>query len=210
MEYARSERKRHYTAPQYILFLTLASAAAIYLGAPYECAAAPIGLWLLYAIWARLDIMRYPKIGGRIEYASLRFRRRRFKGTERESKRIKKMDGIAFERYVTDLLWRNGYRARETQASGDYGVDIVMRRAGVKYAVQCKRYSANVGIHAIQEIAAGTRLYGCDYGIVITNAGFTAAAKTLAESEEILLWDGKILMDMIDNVSRKKQIKEGE
>lgn len=209
MEYTRSKRKRHFTAPQYLILWTLAAAAIYYFSAAYWALTAAALLWIVYAAWAKLELLRYPKIGGRIKYGSLRCFRRRFRGVTREKKRIDKMEGIAFERYVTDLLWRNGYRARETQASGDFGVDIVMCRAGEKYAVQCKRYKKNVGIHAVQEIAAGKRFYGCDHGVVITNAKFTSAAKTLAESEEVLLWDEAVLMDMIENVSSKQSF-EGE
>lgn len=201
MEYTRSKRKRYFTAPHYLILLTAAAAAGVYFCAAYWTLPASALLWVIYAAWAKLELLRYPKLDGKIEYASLRFFRRNFRGINREKKRIDKMEGIAFERYVADLLWRNGHRARETQAAKDFGVDIVMRRAGVKYAVQCKRYGTNVGIHAVQEVSAGARLYGCDYGIVITNAKFTPAAKTLAESEEVLLWDGEVLMDMIDNVS---------
>ena len=53
------------------------------------------------------------------------------------------MEGHDFEHAVADLLRHNGYReVRATQASGDYGIDILARRKNVRYAIQCKRWKA--------------------------------------------------------------------
>lgn len=41
-----------------------------------------------------------------------------------------------------------------TKASGDGGVDLILLKDGIKTAVQCKRYSGNVGVSAIQEVYA--------------------------------------------------------
>ncbi|HIT01425.1 MAG TPA: restriction endonuclease [Candidatus Enterenecus merdae] len=107
------------------------------------------------------------------------------------------MDGVEFERFVAGLLRRNGYADVElTRASGDYGVDVIAQRDGLRYAIQCKRYSGHLGVKAVQEVYAGARMYEADVCAVATNSFFTAAAQTLAEELGVLLWDRQELERM--------------
>jgi hypothetical protein len=52
-----------------------------------------------------------------------------------------------------------------------------------------KRYSMNVGVKAIQEVAAGAYHYKADHAVVITSAFFTNQAKQLSESVGVELVD---------------------
>ena len=54
-------------------------------------------------------------------------------------------------------------------------------------AVQCKLYSSNVGNKAVQEVIAAKGLFSTDYACVVSNAGYTACAKELAESLKVSL-----------------------
>lgn len=100
------------------------------------------------------------------------------------------MDGIAFERWCAQLLTQAGYtKVKLTPGSGDHGVDIVAEKNGVKYAIQCKCYTSNVGNSAIQQVYAGKAMYKCHVGVVMTNSFFTHGAQELAQSTDILLWD---------------------
>lgn len=111
---------------------------------------------------------------------------------------IDKMDGIEFEQFFANLLWNSGYTNVEvTSASGDYGVDILANKAGIKYAIQCKRYSNSVGIDAIQQVYAGASYYKCDVAVVVTNSTFTKAATNTANSLDVLLWDRDVLIRML-------------
>lgn len=104
--------------------------------------------------------------------------------------RVDAMAGLDFEWWTAALLRRVGFSAVEvTQASGDQGVDVTAEREGIRYAVQCKRYSSNLGNDPVQEVYAGRALYHAQVGAVITNQHFTAGAKELAESNGVLLWD---------------------
>lgn len=104
------------------------------------------------------------------------------------------MDGWEFESFCADILRENGYEKVEvTKGSGDQGVDVFAERDGIKYAVQCKRYSHPVGNKAIQEIFAGKQFYHCHVGIVMTSNYFTKSAKELAKENGIILWDRDFL-----------------
>lgn len=102
----------------------------------------------------------------------------------------KKMTGREFEEYCAGFLKKRGFRkVRITKASGDQGVDILARRHGRTYAIQCKLYQKPVGNSAIQEAYAGMQYYNCDRGLVMTNSTFTKGARELAESTGIELWE---------------------
>ena len=103
---------------------------------------------------------------------------------------IDEMEGHDFEFYCAELMRDNGFhRVEVTRGSGDFGADILAVRDGVTYAVQCKCYNAPVGVHAVQEAAAGRDYYDRMVGAVLTNQYFTAPARDAARKLKILLWD---------------------
>ena len=107
------------------------------------------------------------------------------------------MDGQEFEYYCADLLKSQGFLEVEvTRASGDYGVDILAEKDGVTYAIQCKCYTAPVGVKAVQEAYAGRDYYDGMVGVVITNHYFTQPAVEAARKLKILLWDRDYLGEM--------------
>ncbi len=96
-------------------------------------------------------------------------------------------DGLAYERFCAQRLEAAGWRAHTTRASGDQGVDIVAERGDTRLVVQCKRYGKPVGNAAVQEITAASRHWSSDMAAVVSNAGFTPAARKLAVSTGVLL-----------------------
>lgn len=109
------------------------------------------------------------------------------------------MDGHDFEYFCADLLEQRGFVEVEvTRGSGDYGIDILAEKDGVTYAVQCKRYTAPVGVKAIQEAYAGRDYYDRMVGAVMTNQYFTAPAVEAAKKLKILLWDGGYVESMME------------
>ncbi len=101
------------------------------------------------------------------------------------------MTGQEYEERCARRLRRCGFgRVTLTKGSGDQGVDILARRKGERYAIQCKYYARPVGNRAVQEAFAGAKYYGCDRAVVLTNSTFTAAAEELADSTGVLLWEG--------------------
>lgn len=114
-------------------------------------------------------------------------------------KQLDDMEGLDFEYYCADLLRNRGFIEVEvTKSSGDYGVDILAEKDGVTYAIQCKRYSAPVGVKAIQEAYAGRDYYDKMVGCVLTNQYFTQPAVEAAKKLKILLWDRGYLEEMIE------------
>ena len=109
------------------------------------------------------------------------------------------MEGHEFEYFCADLLEQNGFIDVEvTRGSGDYGIDILAEKEGVTYAVQCKCYTAPVGVKAVQEVYAGRDYYDRMVGAVLTNQYFTQPAVEAAGKLKILLWDRGYLEDMVE------------
>lgn len=111
---------------------------------------------------------------------------------------IDQLDGDTFESYTFILMSVLGYaNVRKTQASNDYGIDVICEKDGVRYGIQCKRYQGSVGREAVQQVHSGLNHYGCDKGVVITNSTFTRNAYTLARENGITLIDRRGLSDLI-------------
>lgn len=107
-----------------------------------------------------------------------------------------KLEGHDFECYCADLLKRKGFtKVTVTQGSGDYGIDIIAWKNNMKYGIQCKRYSGNVGYRAVEEAYTGASIYNCDWAVVMTNSKFTKQAMSGARRLGVELWDG----NWIDN-----------
>ena len=103
---------------------------------------------------------------------------------------IDRMEGHAFEFWCADVLRKNGFSDVEvTPGSGDQGVDILAKKSGIKYAIQCKCYSSNLGNEPVQEVNTGKTIYHCHVGAVMTNRYFTAGAKQAADATGVLLWN---------------------
>lgn len=108
------------------------------------------------------------------------------------------ISGNDFETLTCDILASNGFDiAESTQASVDFGVDVLARKDGVSYAIQCKRYTSPVGIDAVQQIYAGRAYYECHVAVVLTNQYFTSNAKKLADKLGVVLWDRDMLKEML-------------
>lgn len=99
------------------------------------------------------------------------------------------MSGVEFEQYVAAVLRGHGYEIEFTRATGDFGVDLIAARDGVRTAVQCKRQGRPVSGAAIQQVVGGAPVHDCTTTMVVTNHRYTRAAQHLAEVHGCLLVD---------------------
>ena len=62
---------------------------------------------------------------------------------------------------------------------------------GIRYAIQCKCYSKDLGNKPVQEVNSGKQMpeYHCQICAVMTNRYFTKGARDLAFATGTLLWD---------------------
>ena len=119
--------------------------------------------------------------------------------TEKRLVDFDSMNGHEFERFCASLLRANGYtNVCVTVGSGDQGIDVLAERDGVKYGIQCKCYSQDVGNAAVREAYAGKAFYDCHVAVVLTNRGFTQAAIDAAKGVGVVLWDRNKLLKLIN------------
>lgn len=114
------------------------------------------------------------------------------------------MEGHTFEHFCAKVLARNGFtNVNVTPGSGDNGGDILASKpditGSITYVIQCKRYSDNVGVKAVQEAYFARSNYGRAYAVVLTNSYFTEQAKTAAKKTGVRLWDRDILKRLVTN-----------
>ena len=112
-----------------------------------------------------------------------------------------------FEMLVGEAFRRRGYTVTETGGGGaDGGVDLVLRKDGEKFLVQCKQWKAyKVGVTTIRELYGVMAAGGAVGGFVVTSGVFTQEAKSFAEGINIDLIDGSELTAMIKKIPRQSQ-----
>lgn len=173
-----------------ILFVIILVAVSIIFPNPYV-----IGTLLVIGIFLGESISIYFGRKIRAEDAI------KFESVDSVLEIVDNMTGQEFEDFlIKDILPHDGYiDIKGTKYSGDYGVDIVAIKDGLKCAIQCKRFNKAVNLKAIQEIVAGRKHYKCEKAIVITNNYFNESAKNLAEDNHVILLDRDYLIRMIKN-----------
>lgn len=109
------------------------------------------------------------------------------------------MSSEQFERYVSELLKKQGYKTARTDARNDYGVDIVAERDGVRYAVQCRRYSEDISRSAVSDVVTDRHYFNCGKAMVVTNRYFRSDARELAGASQCELIDRDALAGWIQS-----------
>ncbi|MEE3504711.1 MULTISPECIES: restriction endonuclease [unclassified Pseudomonas] len=119
----------------------------------------------------------------------------------------KTLEGITwqqFELLVGEALRHQGFSVQETGGNGpDGGVDLVARKDGEKYLVQCKQWrSLQVGVPTVRELYGAMAAEGATGGFVITSGRFTGPAKQFASGRNLRLVDGELLNQWIAATKR--------
>ena len=118
---------------------------------------------------------------------------------------LNKISWQEFEMLVGEAYRRKGYTVNETGGGGaDGGVDLVLRKNGDKFLVQCKQWKAfKVGVTTIRELYGVMASEGAVGGFVVTSGVFTQEAKSFANGKSIYLIDGSELTKMIKQVRQQ-------
>ncbi|MBI1174332.1 MAG: restriction endonuclease [Sideroxydans sp.] len=115
---------------------------------------------------------------------------------------LNEMSWQEFEILVGEAFRRTGYVVAETGGGGaDGGVDLVLRKDGEKFLVQCKQWKAfKVGVSTIRELYGVMAAQGATGGFIVTSGVFTQEAKSFADGRNIDLIDGEDLSQIIREV----------
>jgi len=109
-----------------------------------------------------------------------------------------------FELLVGEALRRQGFSVQEAGGAGpDGGIDLVARKDGEQYLVQCKQWrSVQVGVPVVRELYGAMAAEGAVGGFVISSGRFTKAAKEFASGRNLKLVDGDLLNRWIADAKR--------
>lgn len=119
-----------------------------------------------------------------------------------QSKSADALNGMSwqeFEMLVGQAFRVQGYQVVETGGAGaDGGVDLVLRKGGETWLVQCKQWKAfKVDVKVVRELYGVMAARGAAGGFVITSGTFTADAGGFAEGRNVRLIDGARLHALI-------------
>lgn len=169
-----------------------------------------LGSFYILAAANLLDTLMYlTLIGGffficfKIFYKIWKFYRLYTSGIEQ----VDRMSGEDFEHFLKYFFIKQGYEARVTGKTGDFGADLVISKNGETIVVQAKRYNNHpVGLSAVQEVVASIAYYSADRGMVVTNSDYSDAAIELASYNTVELIDRGKLIRMLSRLNTKKGI----
>ena len=106
---------------------------------------------------------------------------------------------------LEDLGWKN---VVIRGGSGDRGVDITAERDGLRYLVQCKRYSKSVGPNYVRDLVGALHIQGADRAILVATSSFTPQSRLEARGQAVELWDDKILLQRLSDAERIHNAKQ--
>lgn len=116
---------------------------------------------------------------------------------------IRDLSWQEFEHLIGEAYRRQGYTVVQRGGSEpDAGIDLELRRAGIKVVVQCKHWRARkVGVRVSRELYGAMVHSQADAAILVTSGDYTPAAVAFAEGKAVTLIDGAELAKMIATVS---------
>jgi len=111
------------------------------------------------------------------------------------------MTGYQFENAVANLYRKMGCEAEVTPGSGDGGVDIILKKDGLKIAVQCKHHMSLVGPNDFRALVGVVAVKGYDSGIFVSLSGFTKGVLQEQKNSKIRVE----LLDVHDLIKLSKE-----
>jgi restriction system protein len=112
---------------------------------------------------------------------------------------IRELSWRQFESIVGEAFRRRGYTVMENAVDGpDGGIDLVLRKDGAKYYVQCKQWKqSKIGVKPIRELYGVIAAGDAAGGFFVASGEYTSEARDFARKCAIELIDGPTLADMI-------------
>lgn len=108
------------------------------------------------------------------------------------------LSGREFELALADVLKRLGYSVDVTPYSRDGGVDLVVRRDGVTWLVQCKATRSAVGVGAMRDLYGALTASSANAAVLAATSGVTSGAVKFARGKPLGVLAMKDLLALAD------------
>jgi len=153
----------------------------------------------IVAPWAALVLLLPAPVSA---YRS--WRKRKLLDDQKDLDGIRSLSWREFEELVGEAYRRQGYSVRENSGAGpDGGIDLVLKKDGNTYLVQCKQWrSMKIGVKVVREIYGLLAAKHAHGAIIITSGMFTQEAKSFAAGKPIDLVEGRQLADLVGSVQK--------
>lgn len=116
-----------------------------------------------------------------------------------------------FEEFVGELFEAMGYEVAQVGGSGDEGIDLHVRRGGLKAVVQCKYHKRGVvGSPELQKFLGSVHHAHAHKGYFVTTSTFSLAAEKFSVDHPIELVDGPRLVELVTQALGPGARKEPE
>jgi len=108
---------------------------------------------------------------------------------------ISGMSWREFELLIAEGFRQRGFSVSDKGGEGpDGGIDLVLKKGGEKFLVQCKQWRASkVGVTVVRELYGVMSAEAAVGGFVVTSGVFTAQAEEFAAGRNIELMDGQAI-----------------
>ena len=121
------------------------------------------------------------------------------------------LEGISwqeFELLVGEAFRLKGFTVHEQGGGGaDGGVDLILRKDGETFFVQCKQWKAfKVGVTIVRELYGVMAARGAVGGYVVTSGQFSQEARDFAKGRNISLINGDSLRALIASVATRRVV----
>lgn len=111
---------------------------------------------------------------------------------------IRKLTWQQFAMIVGEAFRRRGYAVVENGGGADGGIDLVLRKGGEKFYVQCKQWKVlEVGVKPLRELFGVISARGVAGGFFVTSGAYTEDARVFARESGVELIDGTTLEQMV-------------
>ena len=126
------------------------------------------------------------------------------------SREVEALEGVAYpaeyERYCAAEMRKAGWTASVTKAVGGQAIDVVAKKDHVRLLLKCKWYTRPVGSNVVQDIDAARGHEVGEIAAVVSNAGYTDAARQLAAANRVLLLHHADLQEIDKRLSKRSAI----
>lgn len=135
---------------------------------------------------------------GFLSFIRSQFIKQKFNSLEK-IEHVRQLSWRQFESIVGEAFRRRGYAVLENAVDGpDGGIDLVLRKDGTKFYVQCKQWKqTKVGVKPIRELHGVIAAGEAAGGFFVASGEYTQEANEFARRCGIELIDGSALIAMI-------------
>ncbi len=94
------------------------------------------------------------------------------------------LSGHEFEQEMGRLFEEIGYEVQYTPPTRDEGVDLILRKSGKIYIVQCKQHAKPAGPHFIRDLFGTMHHRRANHAVLVCTGGFSEETRRFAEKNK--------------------------